>query len=164
MKKSLNGFSLIEVLVFLPIIGFFFITATSIVTVSLRNLKTNQNKILASHFARQLEEWLRVEKEINWGGNRFSSVCIGGAGNCNFTENTTMFSDYCFNTQTISSWGTPGICPSFGLNSVFKRDLSLSTAATTYISQVNATITVSWQEAGRDQSVKTQTSFSILEK
>ncbi len=161
--KNLNGFSLIEILVFLPIIGFFFITATSIVTVSFRNIRTNQNKILASHYARQLEEWLRAEKEINWGGNRFSSVCVAGPTSCNFTENATKFSDYCFNNLTIDSWGTPGVCSGFDLNSAFKRELSLSVPGTTYISQVNVTITVSWREAGQNQNVKIQTVLSITE-
>lgn len=146
--KLKQSFSLVEVLVFTSIMSVFLVIAASVVTVSLRNMKFNEHKIAAAHYARQLEEWLRTQKEIDW---------------IAFTANAGTSGTYCFNSMTISGWGSSGTCgASYSLNSTFKREVILSNIGSPPY-QVNATITVSWRDLGQNHNVQTKTVFSVLE-
>lgn len=171
MLKKMS-FSLIEVLVFVTVFSLFFVIAASVVTVSLRNMKVNEHKIVASHYARQLEEWLRTQKEIEWGG--------GLCGTCNpypfttFTEivtqgcsGPTCTNKFCFDNQSILGWPSVGACDSyaFDLANFFKREVTFtSIPASGYVAQVNAKIAVQWQELGKTYDVTTKTVFSVLEQ
>ncbi len=145
-----NGFSLVEVLVFVTILSIFFVVAATITTASLRNMKINEHKILATRYGEELLEWLRGEKEADW-NNFVNRSSING---------TT----YCFPNSPINNWPTTtGNCSSFnGLNpSIYKRELTLSTA--TGGNQVNIFINVSWQEGSDTYSVPINTVFTIWE-
>ena len=84
--NNYKAFSLIEVLIFVVVFSLFFVTAASIVTTTLRITKENQNKIKASHYVEELREWLRSEKETNWGG----SIYVGSINS--FTEQVSQSS------------------------------------------------------------------------
>ena len=165
-----NSFTLIEVLIFITILSVFFILAMTAVTVSLRTLKFNEHKIKASHYSRQLEDWLRAQREINWGGN----LC-GSCSPANFTEYVTpecfdpgsvcSAKIFCFNDLNITGWPSEGSCPDFGLNTFYKREAEFSSNPENgYISQVSAVIRTSWQEFGQLKSVVTNTAFSLPEQ
>ena len=166
MLKKKTAFSLIELLVFVSILSIFFIMAASVVTVSLRNLKFNENKLKASHYASQLEEWLRAQKEIDWGGE----LCGTCSNPTNFTQIVTQAGSgnptiFCFNASPITAWDLLGSCPELSLDSIFKREVIFTaTPVGGYIGQVNATITVSWIDLGLPKSVTTDTLFSVLEQ
>ena len=49
-----NGFSLIEVLVFITIMSLVFVTAASVVAISLGNLKINEHKLVATRYGERL--------------------------------------------------------------------------------------------------------------
>lgn len=169
MLRERRSFSLVEVLVFTTILSFFFVSASSVVTVVLRNMKFNEHKIIALHYARQLEDWLRVQKEIDWGGNQCSGSCCSGG--CNFTQRVTQGSlspKFCFAVSPIPDWPAPdslGCNGVYSLGSIFLREVQfISSPVGGYIGQVNATITVSWLELGQQKSVTSNAVFSILEQ
>lgn len=172
--RRCTGFTLIEVVIFAGIVSVFFVIAASIMTASLRNMQTNERRLIASHLGRELEEWLRVQSEVEWGG----SVCSAGCSTAtSFTQRATKNStpggvtSYCFNSlPTGSTWpahfsnSTP--CgSSFSLNSAYKREvLFTSTSVGGYIGQVNATIVVSWQDLGVTKNVTIRTVLTQLER
>jgi prepilin-type N-terminal cleavage/methylation domain len=140
-KKS---FTLIEVLIFVTILSLFFVAATTVTIVSLRNLKVQEHKILATRYAQELVEWLRGEKEIDW--NQF----------------TTHTGTYCFNSSQITSWGSRGNCSGYGLNNLYKREVTLTVQGNPAY-QVNVSITVLWQELGQTYQVPINTVFTVWE-
>ena len=134
---------MMEVLIFVSILSLFFVTAAAITTASLRNLKVQEHKILATRYAEELLEWLRGEKEANWN---------------TFTNHTDT---YCFNSSPITSWESPGNCLGYSLNNLYKREVTLTVQGTP--SQVNVSITVEWQETGNTYKVPLNTIFTIWE-
>lgn len=85
-KNNNDGFSIIEILVFVAIISFLFIALTATVTSALRRMGTAEHRVYATHYAEELQEWLRAEKESDW--NTFVARDISGSGTL-----------YCFNTE-----------------------------------------------------------------
>lgn len=148
-KTNKNAFSLIEVLVFVTILALFFVTAAAVVTASLRNMKINEHKIIASHYAEELLEWFRGEKETDW--NNFVTSQI-----TNFKQSDP----YCFNDQEIS-WLSVSSCQNTFLDSLYKRKAWFVITETTQ--NVNVYINVSWQELGQTFTVPLRSTFSIWE-
>lgn len=140
-KKS--GFSLIEVLVFISILILFFVTAAAVVTVSIRNMKINEHKIIATHYAEELLEWLRNYKDEDW--TRFN-LKVG---------------KYCFNGDNYT-WPSTGECTSFGGEpQIFKREVDISALAN---AKKDTTVVVRWDDAGREYYVRLHSAFSLWEK
>ncbi len=152
MKYSqILGFSLIEVLVFVTILALFFVTASAVVTVSLRNMKINEHKILATRYGEEALEWLRGEKEEDWStfvsDSRFSSNPV----------------TYCFNDL---SWSSPTPCNTDALTpAIFKREgiLERLDCGDGFYCKVIVTITVHWRELGTSYQVPLNTIFTIWE-
>ncbi|MEI6532937.1 MAG: prepilin-type N-terminal cleavage/methylation domain-containing protein [Candidatus Roizmanbacteria bacterium] len=179
-KLNKNGFSLIEVLVFITILSMFFVVAASVVTVSLKDMKINENKILATQYAEQLAEWLYAQKESNWGGTSYSSDC---GTTCSFTENVTKSGDntnYCFNgsinisstTWPTSSNSTGNPCsgafdlPLYDGSTVhrFKREVKfVKKGVDTVVTDVHATVTVQWKDYGNTYTTISDTLYSTRE-
>lgn len=138
-----KGFSLVEVLVFVTVLAIFFVTALTITTFSLRNLKIQEHKILATRYAEEGLEWIKAEKEDDW------QVFAGRTDNF-----------YCLNSL---GW-VAGICNSFtlGTPSIFKRDLIIRGNGNP-IDRVTAELTVTWQENGIDQKVVLKSVYKLWE-
>jgi len=143
---SRKGFSLIEVLVFTAVLGLFFVAAVSVTTFNLKNMKIQEHKILATRYAEEGNEWLKQEKEDDWS----TFITRGSAGG------TT----YCLNNSL--SWGSSSPCGSYGLSTIYKRELLIKNSGSP-VNQVDATVTVSWQDMGTDLSVPIKTVFKLLE-
>jgi len=145
-KNKTQSFSLIEVLVFISILSIFFVAAASVTVVSLRNMKINEHKILATHYAEELLGWLRNEKETDWN---------------TFVQNSN--NTYCFHETPISDWGGLGSCDvDDKLAIIFKRELVLSHVGGSP-TQINVKITVSWSDTGIDYSVPLSTVLTVWE-
>lgn len=155
MKKNTTkyAFSLIEVLVFVTILALFFISAAAVVTASLRNMKLNEHKIIASHCAEELLEWFRGEKETDW--DVFITKKVNNANN---SEDNQI----CFNSQELisqpESFSTTDCDDS--LDSLYNRGAWFIKKGTT---QVDVFIKVSWKELGNTYSVPLRSTFSIWE-
>ena len=144
MTTHKKSFTLIEVLIFVTILSLFFVVAAAVTIASLRNLKVQEHKILATRYAQELLEWLRGEKEADW--NQF------------VTHNGT----YCFNYSIITDWGSRGNCSGYGLNNLYKREVTLTVQGNPAY-QVNVSITVSWQELGQTYQIPINTVFTVWE-
>jgi type II secretory pathway pseudopilin PulG len=144
MITSKKSFTLIEVLIFVTILSLFFVVAAAVTIASLRNLKVQEHKILATRYAQELVEWLRGEKEVDW--NQF----------------TTYTGKYCFNSSPITSWGSLGNCSDYGLNNLYKREVNLTVQGNPAY-QVNVSITVLWQELGQTYKIPINTVFTVWE-
>lgn len=164
--KKEKAFSLIEVMIFVVVFSLFFITAATIVTTTLRISNTNQNKIKATHYVEDLGEWLKSEKELNWGG-----VIYSGSPK-SFTEQVTIkynplksSTDFCFNASPIDAWPSSGtINCDFTLNNQFRRIATFSaTVVDNYVNQISASISTEWKEGGAVKSISVQKTFSIWE-
>ncbi len=141
-----NAFSLIEVLIFVSILSIFFVITASVTVVSLRNMKINEHRILATHYTEELVEWLRDQKETDW-----------------TTFSTRVADDYCFNESPIDDdWVATGACTSYELSGIFNRDLIFSSVGDP-ATQVNVEIIVSWQELGNNYQVPLTTVFTRWE-
>lgn len=146
-KYNLNSaFSLIEVLIFISILSIFFVAAISVTVTSLRNMKINEHKIIATRYSQELLDWLRAEREEDWAVFYDRSPGI-----------------YCFNSSMLSSWPSKGACsPEYSLGSgiKYKREASLSRVSST---QVEIKITTKWQELGNTYSIPIYTVVAIWE-
>lgn len=146
INKKLNrqsGLSLLEVLIFVSIVSVFFIAAGSVATISLRDIKSDENKIYATRYAEELLEWIRGEKEEDW----------------DVFRTTRAVGVWCFHQKTLV-WPTgAAACTANQLiDSRFKREANLTPSGTT---RVNVTITVSWFEGDKNFSIPINT---ILER
>ena len=83
---------------------------------------------------------MKQEKEDSW------TDFIGYTGN------------YCLNSL---GW-TSGLCTTYSLGTIFKREL-LITKSGTPVDQVESTVTVSWQDMNTVLSVPIKTVFKLLE-
>ena len=151
MKKSLvlskvEGFSLIEVLVFSAVLGLFFVAAMAVETFNLKNMKIQEHKILATRFAEEGIEWLKQEKEDDW------SIFI--------TRGSVTGTTYCLNNSL--SWGSSSPCGSYGLSTIYKRELVIKNSGSP-VDQVEAIITTYWQDMGTVLSLPIKTVFKLLE-
>ncbi|PIU36904.1 hypothetical protein CO005_00505 [Candidatus Roizmanbacteria bacterium CG_4_8_14_3_um_filter_34_9] len=141
--KKFTGFTLIEVLVFVTVLSLFFISAVTITTFSLRNLKIQEHKIIATRYAEESSEWVKQEKEDDW--QVFAS------------HNGT---NYCLNSL---SW-TNGLCSTYSLGTpgFFKRDLILSISGNP-TDKITTVLTVSWLENGVNQNVILKSVYNLWE-
>jgi len=145
MIKNKKSFTLIEVLIFVSILSLFFVAAAGVTIVSLRNLKIQEHKILATRYAQELLEWLKGEKEADW--NQF----------------TTYRGTYCFNSSSITNWPTPGNCSTNSfLNELYKREVTLTPQGNPPY-QINLSIKVSWEEIGQNYQIPLNNVFTIWE-
>lgn len=149
-KKSLHqGFSLIEVLIFITILSLIFIAAAAVGTVSIRNSQNSANKLVATHYAEEAIEWLRSQKNADW-------VIFTEYGN-------PPPKIYCFYTEPISTWPlTTGNCTNDQvIDSLFRREVTV--AYDIVLEMVNIDVNVMWSEGGNNYSVPISTVFTSLE-
>lgn len=140
---SNSGISLVEVIVAINIIAVIFFAAAFASASSLRAAKESQNRILATRYAEELEEWMRGEKENDWSTFEDRSSAAPG---------TT----YCFSSTTLS-WPTSGTCgSSFALGSKFKREAKLVDGGT----YVEVEISTYWNNGQLESVVPIDTIFS----
>jgi len=152
--KNNKGFTLIEIIVFITVFAVFFVTAAYVVTVSLRILKFNQDKLVASHLASELNEWVRGEKEVDW--SSFAN-----------TKASQVGTTWCFKTSPITAWpslaSSCSVAEQYVLLGQFKREVKLTTNSASAPTQVTSQITVSWREGDRVFSTPLTNVLSVFE-
>jgi len=145
MKKS---FSLIEVIIFVSILSIILVSAASIVTVSLQQNKLLINKLKARHYAYQLLEWIKNQKDLDWN----SFITLG----------TNKI--YCFETEGLA-WG-PSVssgssCPL--LLGMYRRYAAFKKSGSDGSTQIDVVINISWSELGNTYAVPLHVIFSQWE-
>lgn len=171
-KNNNNSFSMIEVLIFITILTLFFIAATTVTTASLRNMKINEHKILASKYADELLEWLRSKKETDWD---FFNTKVNSASNKVYCFNSTLlnydFSDlnngwFSEETSNNCTGRFNSLDPAIYDRQVHLEGINQGTCGLNsgLYCQIKVSIEVKWQELGTSYSVPVSTIFSIWEK
>lgn len=140
-----SAFTLVEVLIFITLIPLIFITLSYLTTYSLQNTKTNENKILATHYAEELREWLRGEKEKDW---------------VSFNNCLTLGATYCVNTIPANVCSLSSTCSPNFLDNIFIRELTINEKTNT---QLKFTIKIRWSEGSNNYLVPISTVFSLWE-
>src|SRR3989338_10182319 len=110
-----HGFTLVEILVFILLISVVFVAMTALTTYSIRSAKVSERTVLATHYAEELHEWLRGEKEVDWNAYIAKSAIVPG-------------SVYCVNTipASINGLVSEDCGSTYGIANTFKRDLTLT--------------------------------------
>lgn len=150
-EGKLNGFSLIEVLVFVSILSLVFISAMAVTTYSLKVMKFSQYKIFASHYAEEGLEWVRSQKDEDW--NDFISL----------DTSTGSGTTYCLNNL---NWSSPGTCNGtdfFGEPNIYSREVTLTNQGGSPVNQSNVEVKVYWINEGNNFNVDLKTTLEILE-
>ncbi|GAB4219136.1 MAG: hypothetical protein Fur009_3750 [Candidatus Microgenomates bacterium] len=148
MKK--NSFTLIEILIFTSILSIFFIASLTVVVFFLKNYKTQQYKIVATHLLEEAYEWIKYEKESDW--SNFTS----------FDINAGLGTTYCLTDLLINN---PNNCLDtdvIGSPPIFKRELLIKNLDSP-TTKVEVTITVSWNEINGQNQIYSKQILSILE-
>ena len=143
-----KGFSLIEVLVFVTVLGVFFVAAATVVTFLLSTMKASEHRIIATRYAEEAIEWIKTEKEEDW------SVFAGNSSDSG--------KRYCANTL---NWDTTGACATsnlFGTPTIFKREIVLTSSGAP-IDQVTVSVIVYWNETNRTDDVTIDTILKVWE-
>jgi len=135
-----KGFSLVEVLVFITVLGFFFVAAVSVTTFNLKNMKVQEHKILATRYAEEGIEWLKQEKEDDW--QLFTTHDDSGGSGTTF----------CLNSL---DWNNKSDCNesyALGPPNIFKRNLLIINSGNP-VDRISTDITVSWLENSVEQKI-----------
>jgi len=150
--KKIDGFSLIEVIVFMTLVSIVLISAVGFTMRLVHTMSYNQHKLYATHYVQDLKEWLDGEREADWQAFQNYSSQAGIA--------------YCANnalaiTSTLASLTTE-TCPFTGVGAqdpkVFRRTLILTKDVPGTATRVTAVLEVSWME---DDVLQTETITTV---
>ncbi|MBP9797565.1 type II secretion system protein [Candidatus Woesebacteria bacterium] len=145
-----KGMTLLEVLIFVTMITLIFITIASATTQSIKKTIYNQQKIIATHYAEEAQEWMRGEKESDWAifsARSDETYCLNaGITACNAAG---------------SCWDSRAACGAtdYSLGGKYKR----SSVLTTNGSRIDVITTVEWVDGSNTYSVPINTTFSRWE-
>lgn len=150
LHTNQSGMTLLEVLIFITMITLIFITIASVTVQSIKRTIFNHQKIVATHYAEEVQEWMRGEKESDWAifsARADETYCLN--------ENVTT----CNAEGTC--WDDRALCESsdYSLDNEYKRWSVLTTNG----SRIDVTTTVEWREGPNTYSVPINTTFSRWE-
>jgi Tfp pilus assembly protein PilV len=144
--RNTKGQSLYEVLLAVAVATLILIAVVSLATVSIRNTSYSRNQTLAARYAQEAVEWLREERDTDW--IAFESRAGGVL--------------WCLNS-TPPDWGASGGCVNTTIaNTPFGREVLLEDTADPEV--VQATVTISWEDARGTHVTRTVTRFSNWRK
>lgn len=146
MKQK--AFTLIEVVIFVAILGLFFVAASAVSVATIRNMKANEHKILATRYAEELTEWLRSERNADWTtfiDSTHATQC-GGSNKC--------FGSLDWSGECSSSCSSK-------IAGLFTRTASLAVSIPD--GKVDVSVNVAWSEPGGNFNVPIKTVFTLNE-
>lgn len=149
--RSQQGFSFIEILVFVTIISFLFIALTATVTSSLRRMQVAEHRLYALHYAEELLEWIRAEKETNWA--TFVSRDTTGSGTVYCFNGALNFLTPAWPVENVQCTNYTGVAGGpQTVSRIFKR-YAVITQENVPTTQINVQIVVEWQDGNQFYSV-----------
>lgn len=146
---SRKGLSLIEILIFVLLVSILLVGLSYGTIFSLRNSKFAQDKTRATRLAQELQDWLRGQRDVDW------EAFVGG-----FSLGT-----YCVNSIPSDIGGlvaVTGSCPSYSLQSRFKREMTVTNIAANGNSMTYE-ISVYWRDAGTVHKAQIATVLALPE-
>ena len=140
----MKAFTLVETLIFVTILSVFFVIAAAVSVSVIRDMKFNEAKIIATRYGEEMNEWLRMEKEIN------------GQDFINKSNHTYCFND---NLSFSTDWPPSGQCNNndYSLVGKYKREVTLETNG----DEIESNVTVSWHAVGETKQVIVETIFTL---
>ncbi len=154
--KRQDGVTLLEALIFMFVLSLIIFAIAFSTTHSLRRTQFNVDKIFATRYGEEVEEWMRGEKEANW--TTFSARSPGTY--CMNAEITTCDAgDTCWDENAACDSDDYSLGESGSLNNGFKRTVELTTVGT----RVDVDIVVSWIDGPNTYDVTLNSSFSRWE-
>ena len=159
-KTTQEGFTFIEILVFVTIVSLLFVSLTSVVTSSLQRMKIVEERLYAQRYAEELLEWLRAEKETDW--QAFMDRDVNGSGTIYCFNNAIDF----LNDDWDEDGPTPGPCADYnGITGtsplIYKRYVVLTHRGSPP-TQMSVQIVIEWQNGNKFYSVPLNTIFTEL--
>lgn len=155
-----EGFTFIEILVFVSIVSVLFISLTSVVITSLHRMQVVEHRLYAQRYGEELIEWLRAEKETDW--DRFLARDTNGTGTV-----------YCFNDPIDfinQNWDvdgpTSGECLDYNgitgtTQPIYKRFVVLTKRGDPP-TQIGVQVVVEWQDGNQFFSAPLTTIFTEI--
>lgn len=154
--KSQEGFSLIEVIVFVSLVSIILIAAAGFTVQMLNRMSYNQHKLYAAHYVNDVQEWLDGEREADW-PTFVSAASTGGTLYC-INDPIGISDDIdTLTPTTLASCGATGITGE--TPPLYRRTLVLTSDNAG--STVTARIEVMWFENGRTTTEQTETVYSV---
>lgn len=151
LQKS-DGFSLIEVLVFMTLISIVLISAVGFTLNLVHTMSYNQHKLYATHYVQDMKEWLDAEREIDWQAFQNYATTTGRSYCANNALNPT-------DTMTVLSTGT---CNFTGVGTqdprIFRRRIIMTKDVSGTANRVTVVFEVGWME---DDVLQTETITSV---
>lgn len=141
-----EGFSLIEIMVFVGIFSMVFISAISYAISSLYRMKLTEHRTKALFYAEELKEWLDGEHENDW------ILFHAKASGQTYCVNQALELNMSISSLTSGNCGMNGVSGS--TPRIFRRTVTLTSNTPT---QVTAHIEITWNETSANGSI---TSFS----
>ena len=146
--KNQDGQSLFELVVTIGICALIVVGVVSLATNSIQNSTYSKNQSIASSYAQEATEWLRAQRDNN------IATFIG--------QSSTSGTSWCLSSEPLSAWpGSSGTCSSGQMiSSIFTRQVKLVTTTISSKTQIEADVTVSWNDAKGVHQVTDSTNFS----
>lgn len=145
-----SGQSLFEVVFALGVAAIVLVGIVALAASAVRNTSFSRNRSLATRYLQEAAEWLRKQRDTDW-GNFFNNRSSGGG------------TVWCLNQGPLSSWpGSSGDCGGGTITgTIFTREATLTryNISPTVVG-VRANVIVSWQDAQGGHEVRTVTNFS----
>ncbi len=158
-----QGFTLIEVLIFISVVSVVLITGASLALTSLYTLKNQQYKTIAQYHAVALLNWLELEKEKDWTNfvNRLNPPRTSSPG-----QETFCFYNLQWPQVRAATTGKPctddqrlGLSPGDG-QKIFKREAKFKVDD----QKVQVAITVSWEDPTGENEIEIKREFRQIER
>lgn len=147
-----QSFSLIEVIIFTSILSILFVAAASVMTYTMKQNSVQIDKLYATHYNDELNEWIRGERELGW--NQFASYALAAAPNDSI---------YCFSTAN-PQWtlfvNTENECQ-FTLSDKFRRYAILKPVNSSPTTRIDVTVKTEWMDGTSIRSAVFQSVYSL---
>ncbi|KKP48055.1 MAG: hypothetical protein UR39_C0002G0158 [Candidatus Woesebacteria bacterium GW2011_GWA1_33_30] len=143
--KNCKGQSLFEVILALFIISMIIVAVVILSTKSISNSLSSRNKTLASKYTQELVEWLRKQKEIDYGA---------------FKNHIISSNIYCY--KDVLDWSNSGACTSGETigTTIFRREAQFLTETVAGKSLITANVVTFWDDSRGIHEAKTVTYFT----
>ena len=145
IKKSLRGFSLIEVVVFVGLLNIILLAAVNYLITFTYQTRILEHKTYATFYQEEIKEWLDSEREADWTGLLLKAPVVP----VTYCVNGNLTLNYSVASLASGSCGYDGV--DTGGPQMFRRTVRLSRSGAT---QINAHIRVDWFEVGTDGAQK----------
>ncbi len=129
-----------------------FVAAASVMTYTMKQNSVQIDKLYATHYNDELNEWIRGERELGW--NQFTNYALAAAPNDSI---------YCFSTvnpQWTLFVNSENVCQ-FTLSDKFRRYAILKAVNSSPTTRIDVTVKTEWMDGTSIRSTVFQSVYSL---